>query len=60
MDPSFLTILKCQRQCWTRPVNLMCGGAWGGGSVRSWGREVHGRAARRIPRGSRQRFSNAN
>lgn len=30
MDPSFLTILKCQRQCWTRPVNLMCGGAWGG------------------------------
>lgn len=30
MDPSFLTILKGQRQCWTRPVKLMCGGAWGG------------------------------
>lgn len=25
----------------------------GGGSVRSWGREVQGRATRRIPRGSR-------
>lgn len=53
MDPSFLTILKCQRQCWTRPVNWMCGGALGGGIGEILGPGGPRQGDKAYPKGSR-------